>query len=137
MIQRVQSVYLFLAAVFALLAFVFPVFSFESDITEVLNAKSDMALMILVVVTAILALFGISQFKNRSFQQKISLGVGLVSMATIAYLAFKYWSISTTDLQVSPGIGGLGLLLVPIFCLLAYSAIGKDEKLVKSLDRLR
>jgi hypothetical protein len=72
-------------------------------------------------------------YKNRKLQLRIVIVAILLSLLNI-YLYYKQ------TLQFSHGFYALTSVLVfviPVFLFLAARGIGRDEKLVKSLDRLR
>jgi peptidoglycan/LPS O-acetylase OafA/YrhL len=117
MIQRIQTVWLFLLA---LLSAVWTTY-FTTD--EALIASVVKIGSALVAVGALIAIF---LYKKRKNQLKVCYGL-LVAVLALCVLLFAKHVI----------FGGLlytgGLLLV----ILAILAIRKDEKLVRSLDRLR
>jgi glucose uptake protein GlcU len=140
MLQRLQTVWLLLAAV---LAFVSLKVSFFSGNILVENAKqfqnftamSNMLIMILTVGVGIASLITIFLFKDRKLQIKISFAVLAVAVLTIGlyYLQTKNyvpeeWTFDLTSLVT---------VAIPFLLFLAIRGIYKDEKLVKSVDRLR
>jgi hypothetical protein len=139
MIQRVQSLWLLLAVVFAFLTFKLPFYSgSRKDIVPPnvkLNSSSEIALLILASIVIILCFAALVTFKNRKRQLTI----------TIVNLIFSIVLIVVYFLQIQkfdPGTGTLSLsslftLAIPLFLFLAARGIWRDEKLIKSLDRLR
>ncbi len=139
MIQRVQSLWLLLAAVFAFLTFKLPFYSgTRKDIVPPnikLKSTSEIALLLLASLVIILCFVALVMFKNRKRQLSI----------TIANIFFSIVLIVVYFLQIQkfdPGSGTLSLsslftLAIPLFLFLAARGIWKDEKLIKSLDRLR
>ncbi|MEM9527068.1 MAG: DUF4293 domain-containing protein, partial [Bacteroidota bacterium] len=75
-------------------------------------------------------------FKNRPLQMKLTLaGIVLVAFA-IGYGAYQLFTDSAAALA-TPDIGVALPVLAIIFSFLAQRYIKKDEKLVRSADRLR
>jgi hypothetical protein len=140
MIQRLQSLWLLFATVLAFLTLKIPFFSGNILINNVkvyqeFNAMSYMLLMILTVIVAAGSLVVIFLYKNRNLQWKVALVLFIFSildliMFFIATGAFipNEWSYNLTSVAA---------IAIPVFLLMAARAIYKDEKLVKSVDRLR
>ncbi|MDP1762586.1 MAG: DUF4293 family protein [Sediminibacterium sp.] len=140
MLQRLQTIWLLIAS---LLAFATLKLSFFSGNLVVDNVKqfqrftamNSMLLMILTVAVSISSLITIFLFKDRKLQLKIALAVFFISLLNLLlyYLQTKNyipteWTIDLTSVFASA---------IPFFLLFAISGIYKDQKLVKSLDRLR
>lgn len=158
MIQRIQTVYLFLAAACSVALFFFPVASFLSDLTYqkfYITGLENMApgspaaiasslvlpLAVVGAIMAILALAGILTYKNRGLQLKlVTFGI-LLSVIMIAGIFFLYVPLIEKKLSVVPDYSGSVGIYFPLIALvlfiLANRAIRRDDKLVKSLDRLR
>jgi hypothetical protein len=158
MIQRIQTLYLSLAVVAIALLFVFPLAQFFAEngayifsITGLKNmvpgdpaAFDPMIFLPLVVVAiglALLTLYTIFQFKNRALQVKLTnIGV-LVAIALIMSIFFLYVPLIEKKIAIVPDYSkafGIYLPLVAlVFLVMANRAIKRDEKLVRSADRLR
>ena len=140
MIQRLQSVWLLLAAAAAFCSLQFAFYSgtmlVENQSKRVeLTAQSNLLLLILSAGVGIASIISIFLYKNRKTQLRIVLVTLLVSILNLV-LFF------TQTKKFVPGEGNYSLtaifaIVVPIFLFLAIKGIRKDEKLVKSLDRLR
>ncbi|MGB0895720.1 MAG: DUF4293 domain-containing protein [Flavobacteriaceae bacterium] len=136
MIQRIQSIYLLLAAVVTGgLPFIFNLWVttngtvvFAKDIIYVFAA------FLLSAVTSIISLF---MFKNRKSQFVINRLNIILNL--ILLIVFVYCSITTSgEYEISEKGVGMTLPIISIVLLvLANKAIKKDEDLVKSVDRLR
>lgn len=151
MIQRIQSIFLLLASGSAFSLFLNPMSLFEVDKTANLPADSalsdgifnvhDNIIMLVVVVLAGLLAFGaIFLFKNRSQQMTLSRLVIVLSILIAVLSGVLFWmdyKLLTAGTQIVGGFGLLSPALTLIFAILALRFIGKDEKLVKSMDRLR
>jgi len=136
MIQRIQTIWLLLAAVSGFLTLNLPFYSGSQESTNLfleLTAKSDTLILILTVAVAVLALVTIFLYKNRPLQMKLTL-VGIVlSLITL----FRYFTETRQFAKGNYSLTAVLSFLVPIFLILAARGIYKDNKLIKSLDRLR
>jgi hypothetical protein len=141
MIQRIQTVWLLLAAAAAFLSMQFPFYSGniidagQAKHFAYFTAKSNTLLTILTAGVGIAALVAIFLFKNRKQQFRLVLITLLVSVINLV-LFF------TQARTFVPGEGNYNLtavfaIIVPVFLIMAMRGIRRDEKLVKSLDRLR
>lgn len=139
MIQRQQSLWLFFAAICSVLSFFFPFFGgAEQNVTatsgsmSTLNAGSSFFLIILTGALILLSLVTIFLYKDRKLQFRLAIA-GLVISILIVVLFFS-------EIKALPGVIALSsvfVFLVPIFYFLAIRGIRRDEKLIKSLNKLR
>jgi len=136
MIQRIQTLWLMLASICAFASVKLPFYYGSLEVpgpTVTITPYDNFMLLVFVIATALMALVSIFLFSNRSLQIKMCV-VGLVlSLANLMHY-FLYMKNFKT--------GGLSLysilsFLVPVFFILAIRSIYKDQKLLKSLDRLR
>jgi uncharacterized membrane-anchored protein len=140
MIQRIQSVWLLLAAAAAFASLQLPFYSgylIDDQVKSLkyLTAQSNLLLLILTAGVGLASLVAIFLYKNRKQQSRITLVALLVS---IVNLVLYFLQVQ----KFVPGQGNFSLsaifaIITPIFLFLAMRGIRKDEKLVKSLDRLR
>ena len=138
MLQRIQSVWLLLSAAFDAVTFRFPFYSgdwIKDKFLYVidLNANTTIWLTILTVITGLIAFITIFLFNNRKLQLKLCyLGIFLTALLLTMYF-----------LETQNFIGGnVAIWVIFYFAILlcfimAVRGILKDEKLIKSLDRLR
>jgi len=137
MIQRIQSIWLLLAAVFAFLTFKLPFY--QGAILQATNTKpevdaqSTIWLTILAALTGALAFINIFFFNNRKLQLRMCV-FGIILSAGLVALCFAEMAKFTN--------GSLALSCVIYFAIIAFyilalNGIRKDEKLIKSMDRLR
>ncbi|MFD0977822.1 DUF4293 domain-containing protein [Salinimicrobium gaetbulicola] len=136
MLQRIQTIYLFLAAlVSAGLIFVFSIG--ENNAGEAVFAQDILLVFGLFLASAALSLVTIFLFKNRKLQ--FVLGRLNIILNLILLGLFVYWSLNISgESNISEkGIGMLIPIISIVFLVLANKAIKKDEDLVKSVDRLR
>src|SRR5688500_7313059 len=141
MIQRIQSIWLLITAACAFFAYTLPLFIGKlADNTErVFLMGEKLMLVVMLIGTGLLALLTIFLFKNRKLQFKLCILGIFLSIGIIALEYFFVESFKKENLIVS-GTYQLGALLPIVMVLLfifASRAIYRDEKLVKSVDRLR
>ena len=142
MIQRIQSIFLFLASACSFGLFGLPFANTEEAVAnseifkdQAFNLFDDTAMLALFCVAGGLALIAIFLFKNRVLQSRFAQLVLLVTIAGIGWTAyiFSQEKIDAVNLDF-----GLALpLLTLVFTFLAFRNIKKDDKLVQSMDRLR
>jgi len=155
MIQRIQSLFLLFVFASSLAAFFFPIASFWGDLYAVkLGAlgvvepiQYDAVWPNTILLTAVLGLIGflafvtIFLFKRRMVQVRLIRFDLLLNIVYLALIFFYYVpeleAITETnaDYISEPGIY-LSIVSV-IFLILANRFIRKDEKLIRSADRLR
>ncbi|MEH6407179.1 MAG: DUF4293 domain-containing protein [Leeuwenhoekiella sp.] len=136
MIQRVQSVYLLLAAaVSAGLIFVFPLYSNES-LDEVM-AMDNYLYLALFLGSALLSLITIFLFKNRKFQFALGRLNIILNFILLGVLVYQSQILSGGAEASEKDIGMFIPVISIVFIALANKAIKRDEDLVKSVDRLR
>ena len=130
MIQRVQSFFFFFSAICSvIIVYAFPVLQDES--TNYLLKEHFADARLFVFLSVALSVFAIFQFKNRKRQQLIAYVARL--MITIAFLLIVFLHREDEDVGL-----GMILLIVPFIFLFGASLfIKKDERLVKSADRIR
>jgi glucan phosphoethanolaminetransferase (alkaline phosphatase superfamily) len=154
MIQRIQSVYLSLIALLSLLFVPGSFLSFtEKSGTKLIVAFNGLfriagpnhdlierllPLSILIVLIFFMALVTIFIFKNRKTQLRLTLIlIILISVFVIAMIHVSMSITSKFDATIIPGVKMFLPILILLFSILAYRGIKKDDRLVKSYDRLR
>ena len=145
MIQRIQSIWLLLAGLVNAGLFYFAIYHAEVvengiAVTQQLRVNDHYPSLLMALVITVLPLVAIFMFKNRTRQ----LNVVLFSIvACIAFIAFTLMRVSNFNNGTSAPVTGtywVGSILpvvAIIFLVMAVNGIRRDEKLVKSLDRLR
>jgi dipeptide/tripeptide permease len=135
MLQRIQTIWLLLAAVcgFTTLKTSFFIGSIGAEPANHLTAMSNIWLMILTIVTATIATVSIFMYKNRPLQIKL-----VLATITMSIIILVMYFAQTQKYAV----GGFALtsliaIAVPVLLIMAATGIYKDEKLVKSVDRIR
>ena len=140
MIQRQQTLWLILAMVCAFLSFQFPFVTGKESVSNSsalldvdIDAASNFYLLIITGAIIGLALVTIFMFKDRSLQLKLCILGILLSLGLLTVYIVQYTKI----IQPVPALWCILPLLVLISFIMAYRGVRKDEKLVKSLDKLR
>lgn len=158
MLQRIQTVYLSFAILALALVFAFPMAQFLSEngawefsVTglkdfvpggaPLLNPMIFLPLPVVNIATILLLGFSISAFRRRTFQIRlINFGI-LLCILEIAAVFFAYVPLVQKHTGIVPdytkGFGVYLLLAALVFEVLAMRAVKRDEKLVRSADRLR
>jgi hypothetical protein len=162
MIQRIQTVFLFLVGVIMIATLFLPLWSkIDTSAQEVVNlnafelvyssydeegtttvmATSDTYIVsALAILSAAVAFFSIFQFKNRLTQIKLG---ALNSLVMGGCLGMTYYYSTKGDQLLSTEIIGdfqMGFYVIAaalFFNSLANRFIRKDDRLVKSADRIR
>jgi hypothetical protein len=136
MIQRIQSIWLFLAAVCIAVSFKLPFYSgtnANAIASYELNATESYLITGASIVVGLLALFIIFLYKKRPTQLRLCV-LGILLEALLIFLYYREVIKFTTGTY---SLWAILHSLVVIFFFLAASAINKDEKLIKDSDRLR
>ena len=137
MIQRQQSLWLLLSTICAFLSYILPFYSGTRQGNNgiekaIIDAASTYALKILTGISLLVSLITIFLYKNRKLQFRLCLGGVLLSLLIIV-LYFD----EVKNLSGSISLSAVFVFAILIGYILAAAGIRKDQKLVKSLDRLR
>jgi peptidoglycan/LPS O-acetylase OafA/YrhL len=141
MIQRIQSVWLLLAATASFLTLKFSFYSGniikegQPKTFSKLVATDNILLTITTVATGLLALVAIFLYKNRKLQTRLCLISLLLSGLNLVlfYIQIKKF----VPLEGSYDLTAAIAIAVPVLIIFAIRGVNRDQKLVKSLDRLR
>jgi Domain of unknown function (DUF4293) len=155
MLQRIQSIYLLLAGLVIFALFLFPlvhnVYIDDKPVTIMVtgvfqdangqhaHTQFFVALTVATAIIGLIPLIIIFLFKNRKQQ------VALCYSAILVIIGYSFWMAQAAkqvmgDIKIDTHNWGIGLFLSSISILLlifSLKAIQRDEKLVKSADRLR
>jgi hypothetical protein len=153
MIQRIQSVYLFLAVVALVVMYFLPIASFYGDMSYFsfkISGLSDetyvsintiplMVMMLVLIILISISIFLYHDSRRRMMQiRMIRFGI-LLDLSFIIVLYFGY--IDTIVKQASMDVGYKAGIYFPIivlvFLLLAMRGVMNDEKKIRAADRLR
>jgi hypothetical protein len=152
MIQRVQSIWLFLAGITICCLLFIPIISTNDSLVEyyiiasglykktsggTMKIESFLPLLISTIATALMCFVNIFNFKKRNVQKRFI----MANMALVIGLSF--WNsiyakkIPGGTAVIEYGIGMFLPITAIVFLLLALKGINSDEKLLRSADRLR
>jgi len=140
MIQRIQSVYLLFVALFMLAVLFVPTVSVvriigePSQTLDLLSFGSGIP-SVIILITGILAVVTIFLYKRRKLQ--IRLCYCIYVLILLSYGSISFWLYYQDNAMVSMRIGSILPVMAVIITSAAIRRIEKDEKLVRSLDRLR
>ncbi len=154
MIQRLQTLFLILAlaAMSSLFSESLPFASIFGDVSGldgqfgemmsdgVFDISDHLLLIGLVCLSVLLSLISIFLFKRRPLQIKlnrINLVLNALLVLVSVILLYQVYAQLAPGTEVSVEFGYLMPFLSSIFLILAIRYIAKDEKLVRSSDRLR
>jgi len=151
MIQRIQSIYLFLTAICFTIILFFPLATIDSayqfsvwslSSVEGLVKVPTYYLGLLAISIALIATSTIFFYKKRMLQNKLCVAMFILMLLFLALMFFIY-----PEFVIAKIIGGNAVLnysylsilsVIPLaFILLANRAILKDERKVRAADRLR
>jgi hypothetical protein len=137
MIQRIQTIYLFLAfVVTGILPFFIPLWTMNNG-TDFLFMQ-DQVYVILFGLSTTLTLLSIVSYKKRQNQFVIGRLNIILNLILLGLFVYRSLNLSGETLAVSEkGIGIFLPIVAIVLLVLANKAIKKDEDLVKSVDRLR
>ena len=136
MIQRLQSLWLLLAAAYAFATFKFSYYSGTkvNDITFLeLNATGTLLLMITTIAVGVLALINIFLFKKRTLQLRLC----VLGILLEAILIFLYYREVGTFLKGTYSLTAILHSIIVLAFVLAARGINNDSKIIKDSDRLR
>jgi len=155
MIQRIQSLYLSLTILLSLLFLKGSFLNFIDKSGSVIKVtfkgiigdkggegveliEKLLPLSAFMILIPALSLVTILLFKNRKIQLWFSLSLIIIVVGLII-ISILYSSIVITqyDANIIPGFKIIIPVMLLVFALLAYRGIRKDDRLIKSFDRLR
>jgi hypothetical protein len=134
MIQRIQSVYLFIAFLFSgVISFFVPLFTLTESSRYLMDYPVFMALFIL---SAIISFYSIFRYKNR--QQQVVAGRFniIINFSVFGFIGYTWYESLAMEIG-KLGLGAFIPLISVILISLANRAIMKDEALVRAADRFR
>lgn len=135
MIQRKQTLWLLLSAVCGVLSFFMPFYSgqLKDGKYDKLNAGYDFFLILLTGVSVLLALTIIFLYKKRKLQLRLCVLGIIFSLINVVVYFLQIQKFQTGSVSLSCLLA-FGIIVGYI---MAARGIWKDEKLIKTLDRLR
>jgi FtsH-binding integral membrane protein len=145
MIQRKQTLWLFIAALLNAGVFYFDLYKTHTVINGVdtlgqLRVADHYPSLLIALVMTLFPLITIFMFRDRKRQMRMSF-VGVIAIAS--FITMLLGRVTNLSKQVPPPsngsywIGAVLPVIALVFIFLAIFGIRRDEKLVKSVDRLR
>lgn len=149
MIQRIQTLWFLLASATAVLIWFFPVIELTNEnaiyiyqYDSISFAGTDNLIQSgyivagLLGIIAFLSFFTVFLFKNRMLQMRICTLISLLVIFLVGLIS--YFSLSTeNNIAATIGLSAVLPIIIFIFILMARRAVKKDEKLIRSVDRIR
>lgn len=139
MIQRIQTIWLLVASACAFLSLKLKFYTGmkATDNTAsqwvILNGQTNLLITILTVAIGLASLLLVFLYKERKRQINFTLLTLLVSVINIVIYIAEAGKFTNGSYSLTAAL----TFLIPVFLLLAVRGIYRDEKLVKSVDRLR
>lgn len=107
----------------------------------IFHTLDNVFLMLLVLLAGALSIIAIFQFKNRMRQLFLTRFAIIVNvmflLLSVLFFYRDYANLEQGAFEIGFEFGPLLVLITILFCYLAIRAIKKDERLVRSMDRLR
>jgi hypothetical protein len=133
MIQRIQSIWLLLASVAAFSVLRLPFYYTPSVPALEISGSENLTTLITLAFSACLSFITIFLYGNRMLQLKVVLVNFLLSIL----IGFFIYKIAIANPGGGFTLSSAALFAIPVLQILAMVKIYKDERLVKSADRLR
>jgi len=144
MLQRIQTVYLLIAIILSgIVSFFLPFWSnqeMEAVYLDSLFQSGELALMavpVLFMISGLISIIALFSFKTRTKQIVFNRMNIVINFLLLGIIVYHLLTLPGETLVSKKGIGVFIPLIVIVFLALANKATIKDEKLVKSVDRLR
>lgn len=146
MIQRIQTVYLVLAAACGFGALALPLATTSQEIQNselfadaVFNVQDNIGLLALFALAGLLSVIAIFLYNNRPVQMKLTRFALVADIVGLVLTIILFWRDlgNVESAEVGDGAGAYLPLGFILFAILALRGIKKDENLVRSADRLR
>ncbi len=135
MIQRIQSIFLFIAALATgYAAFDPPLWEFKTDLLIPYGLATVFYSYIAVTAIAFISIF---IYKNRKVQMNLIRLDIVLDIVLLGFLVYWFLNLPGENIFSEKGIGLIYPLISIVFLVLAHKAIKRDDNLVKSVDRLR
>ena len=135
MLQRIQTLWLFLAAASAFASLKLPYFSGTNPQgipSSVLEGTETFPIMLVTIGVGVLALITIFLYNNRKLQLRLSI-LGILLQAILIYLYYRESQSWTGTYALTALLQGLNAL----FFFLAAKGISHDQKIIRDSNRLR
>jgi hypothetical protein len=136
MIQRIQTIYLFLAAIVSGVLIWLAEHAINGEGNEFVSMNEGVYYS-LFMGSASLSVIAIFLFRNRQLQTVVNRLNLLLNLFILSVYVYQSLIMSGETAVSEKGIGMFIPILSIVLIVLANKAIRKDEQLVKSADRLR
>ncbi len=145
MIQRIQSIFFLVAGLILALLFLEPFSLFRSEERlespyfndGAFETTDNQIMIVLYTIAILLVIITLFLYKNRSYQQIAAYLSIIATIMAFSYSMFLFTETGQDYQEVSLG-WGIGIPLITIILLwMGVRYVKKDEKLVRSADRLR
>ncbi|MDR0660214.1 MAG: DUF4293 domain-containing protein [Prevotellaceae bacterium] len=139
MIQRIQSLYLLIVTILQTILFFSKQGTFITSVGQEETPRiADMwPMAILIGATALLAFFTIFLYHHRITQIRLTIFNGLLLIMLQAVIVYLLIKASNMTQETTYSLNAIFPIVSAILCYLAVRGIGKDEAMIKALDRLR
>jgi dipeptide/tripeptide permease len=142
MIQRKQSIWLLIAALLNAGVFYFDLYKYHAVINGVdtpaqLRVSDHFPTLLIALVMTLLPLVTIFMFRNRKRQITLSVFSIIAISGFITMALQRTKNLNAVPASESYWIGSVLPIAAIVFLFMAILGIRKDDKLVKSTDRLR
>ncbi len=135
MIQRIQSIYLGMVCIMTGGFLNLPYYQIDG---KLVFPVQNIVLASIVGLVALVAVITIFLYKNRKLQMKMAILGIVLSVLTLGISLLDFWNFEPQTIQGKSFMYGLIFPFAMILLFfLAWRGINKDEKLVRSMDRLR
>jgi len=136
MLQRIQTLYMAISALITgAMPFVFELWTDNSKVDVFFT--SSLIYISLFVLSTLLAIFSIINFKKRQHQFVLNRLNIIFNFILLGFFVYRSLNLSGETMVSEKGIGMFLPAISIVLLVLANKAIKKDEDLVKSVDRLR
>ena len=136
MIQRIQTIYLFVSALVIGALFMWFPEVLGKDGTVIMQREEPLILG-LIFVSIALAIISILSFKKRQLQFVLNRLNIISNFVLLGVFVYRLLTLSGETIVSEKGIGVVLPIISIVFLVLANKAVKRDEDLVKSVDRLR
>jgi Domain of unknown function (DUF4293) len=147
MLQRKQTLWMLLALICAVLTFKLSFYHGQVAVGQYghelryltawphfINGRSGSMLILIVTIALIIGIgWNIFNYKTRSKQLWITIGLIVLSLLNIVLYGYDISEFQEGGLSLTAVV----VLAIPVLLFMAARGVRKDEKLVKSADRLR
>lgn len=148
MIQRIQSVYMLVAAILGVICLCLPVghlimadgpgtlTNLKLTLATGETSNGPWALFAILLFSTSLNFITIFAYRNRTWQMRTLVVAILFMIGYYAFFAFYVW-VTANGLGFRPTLMASFPLVMIVLDYMAFRRVLKDEMLVRSLDRLR